>query len=100
MQAEEELIRIDRGKRYGGAEDTLLNVATFGADGAIINMFECAMRLKNMFGQPKHIEDLQNAVQDIRNYAAYIEILALREIPEPEEPMAGGPPRVVEWSSG
>ena len=78
LQGEEKEIRIDRGRRYGSKEDTLANVAEFGADGAIINMWECAMRIRNMFGKPKDLADLKNAVQDLRNYSAYILNLAER----------------------
>jgi len=85
IEAVEFGIRDDRGRRYGDKEDTLANVATFGSDGAIINMWECAMRIKNMFGKPKSIEDLENAVHDIRNYAAYVLILEKRNLTNDKE---------------
>ena len=87
LQAEESIIRRDRGRRYGTKEDCLANVAEFGPDGATINMWECFSRISNkanrvrkMFGLPKDLPDLKNAVQDLRNYAAYILILAEREV--------------------
>ena len=89
IQAEEKKIRIDRGLRYGGKEDTLENVATFGSDGAIVSFWECAMRIKNMFGKPKNIKDLTNAVQDLRNFAAYILCLETRT--------PASPPHVKSW---
>ena len=79
LQEEEKEIRIDRGKRYGNEGDTLANIAEFGSDGAIVQMWECVMRIRNMFGKPKDSEDLKNAVQDLRNYAAYIFILEMRD---------------------
>ena len=79
LQEEEKEIRIDRGKRYGTPKDTLANVAEFGSDGAIISMWECAMRIRNMFGKPKDPDDLKNAVQDLRNYAADVFIIEMRD---------------------
>ena len=79
LQKEEKEIRIDRGKRYGTPEDTLGNIARFGADGAIVHLSECFNRIANTFGKPKDPEDLKNAVQDLRNYAAYIFILEMRD---------------------
>ena len=79
LQSEEKDIRIDRGRRYGSEKDTLANIAEFGADGAIVSFWECAMRVRNTFGKPKNYEDLKNAVQDGRNYLAYILILLERE---------------------
>ena len=74
-------IRRDRGKRYGSAEDTLANVAMFGWRGAIINVFECAMRLRNAFcARAPNIEDIRDASRDIANYGHYVEILLDREI--------------------
>ena len=100
LQAEEKEIRIDRGKRYGTDEDTLGNVSEFGADGAIVSMWECHRRIMNNSGIPdpilrdldsfarpirqafnkkKNLPDIKNAVQDLRNYAAYILNLAERD---------------------
>lgn len=79
LQKEEKEIRADRGNRYGGKIDTLENIATFGSDGAIVHMTECYNRIRNMFGKSKDKEDLKNAVQDLRNYAAYVFILELRD---------------------
>ena len=80
FQAEEKEIRIDRGKRYGTGEDTLANVAEFGPDGVISGGFqECVMRIKNSYLKPKDKADLKNAVQDLRNFAAYIYILEIRK---------------------
>jgi hypothetical protein len=129
IQAYEKDIRIDRGKRYGTPDDTLGNVAEFGADGCIISMWECFMRLKNSgihpilkvllqvlvedirdgFGRPKDIEDIDNAVKDLRNFAAYILCLETRELGQgeynipPEDvtvcACAVNPPKVVPWES-
>ena len=93
IQAEEKAIRADRGKRYGTKEDTLANVAEFGSDGAIVSMWECVMRIRNMFGKPKNIKDLANAVQDLRNFAAYALCLELRK----DKPKPTG---VVPFESG
>ena len=79
IQRCEQVIREDRGARYGTKQDTLGNISTFGADGAIVHANECFCRIKNMFGEAKDIEDLENAVMDGRNYLAYILILARRE---------------------
>lgn len=89
LQAEEKDIRIDRGLRYGTDKDTLANVAEFGSDGAIVSMWECVMRIRNMFGKPKNIKDLTNAVQDLRNFAAYILCLETRT--------PASPPHVKSW---
>jgi len=79
LQKEEKEIRADRGRRYGSQEDTLANVAEFGPDGVISGGFwECVMRIKNMYGKPKNMADLKNAVQDLRNFTAYIFILSER----------------------
>lgn len=86
LQAEEMTIRQDRGIRYGTPEDTLGNIARFGSDGAIVHLSECFNRIANMFGKSKNIDDLKNAVQDLRNYAAYVLILETREIPIQPEP--------------
>jgi hypothetical protein len=73
-------IREDRGKRYGTKEDTLANVAAFGWRGAVISLYECAMRLRNAFyATEPNVDDIKNACQDARNYARYIEILLKRE---------------------
>lgn len=40
--------------------------------------------VRDMFGKAKNTEDLKNAIQDARNYLAYIFILAMRE--KPAEP--------------
>ena len=81
LQSTEKEIRQDRNVRYGTKNDCLGNVATFGHKGAIINMFECAMRLKNMFDQENPDNaDMLNAIQDIRNYAAYIWIIKNRNM--------------------
>ncbi len=106
IQAKEKAIREDRGRRYGSDEDTLANVAEFGSDGAIVSFWECVMRfkkiyrfikkakyIKDMFGQVKDIDDLENAVMDARNYLAYILILE-RRIHKPEEKWAG---EVKKW---
>ena len=78
LQEEEKEIRIDRGKRYGTPEDTLGNIARFGSDGAIVHLSECFNRIANMYAKPKDKDDLKNAVQDLRNYASYVFILAFR----------------------
>ena len=101
LQAEEEAIRTDRGLRYGAPDDTLSNVAEFGADGAIVSFWECARRIRNMYGKEKDLKDLANAVQDGRNYLAYILCLETRELGQGEYNI---PPKVVpnicEWASG
>ena len=79
VQANERHIRDDRGKRYGSPDDVLSNVAEFGADGAIVSFWECARRIRNMYGKDKDVADLENAVMDGRNYLAYILILLERE---------------------
>ena len=84
LQDEEWDIRIDRGQRYGGKDDTLENIATFGADGAIVHANECFNRIKNMFGQVKDLADLKDAVMDGRNYLAYIYILETRALGQGE----------------
>ena len=113
LQDEEWDIRIDRGQRYGGKDDTLENIATFGADGAIVHANECFNRIKNMFGQVKDLADLKDAVMDGRNYLAYIYILETRDKPvtvcacdvnPPKIPVGGfvsnDPPKVVPWTGG
>jgi len=103
IQDKEKEIRIDRGLRYGGKEDTLENVATFGSDGAIISFWECAMRIKNMFGRDKDIDDLSNAVMDARNFLAYILCLETRFLGQgeynipPSTPQVPRKPQVVPW---
>ena len=84
LQSEERGIREDRGKRYGSPEDVLSNVAEFGADGAIVSFWECARRIRNMYGKEKDLKDLANAVQDGRNYLAYILCLETRELGQGE----------------
>ena len=80
LQKEEKEIRQDRGKRYGNEKDTLANVAEFGPDGVISGGFwECVMRIRNMYGKQKDKEDLKNAIQDLRNFTAYIFILEYRD---------------------
>ena len=71
LQDSEEEIRIDRGKRYGSPDDTLANVREFGSDGCIVSMWECMMRIRRNFCKPKDVADSRNAVQDLRNFAAY-----------------------------
>lgn len=83
LQYAEKEIRIDRGKRYGSANDTLGNISTFGPDGAIIHANECYCRIKNMFGKEKNYEDLRDAVMDARNYLAYILNLEERKFDDP-----------------
>jgi hypothetical protein len=75
-------IREDRGKRYGGSEDTLRNVRECDPEnswrGAYIAAVECINRLKNMFMTPTANQDLrnfENATDDLINYAFYIKIL-------------------------
>jgi len=79
LETERKEIRLDRGKRYGSKEDVLFNISTFGSDGAIISFWECAMRIKNMFGKEKNLDDLRNAVLDGCNYLQYIYILEERK---------------------
>ena len=98
IQAEEKAIRADRGKRYGTKEDTLANVAEFGSDGAIVSMWECVMRIRNMFGKPKDIKDLANAVQDLRNFAAYALCLETRTGQMSDSIGQLKPTGVVPWS--
>ena len=123
IQDKEKEIRIDRGLRYGGKEDTLENVATFGADGCIIAMWECFMRAKNSdidpilkimleallvdikdsFGKEKNIEDIANWVMDARNFLAYILCLETRFLGQgeynipPSTPQVPRKPEVVAW---
>ena len=105
LQDEEMDIRVDRGQRYGNDTDTLDNVATFGADGVISGGFwECVSRIKNMYGKPKDLSDLKNAVQDLRNFAAYILCLETRELGQgvyniPPEVTPEVTPQVVPWVS-
>ena len=69
-------IREDRGRRYGTKDNTLANAAAFGWRGSIINLYECAMRLRNAFYATElNVDDIKNACQDARNYARYVEIL-------------------------
>ena len=82
VQVNERHIRDDRGKRYGSPDDALSNVAEFGADGAIVSFWECARRIRNMYGKDKSVADLENAVMDGRNYLAYILCLETRENPD------------------
>ena len=99
LQKEEKLIREDRGVRYGGKDDTLENIATFGSDGAIVAFWECAMRIKNMFGKPKNLMDMRNAVNDSRNYAGMaLRIEADEQATEVEMPIQSSP-QVTEWKS-
>jgi hypothetical protein len=84
-ETELEPIRIDRGKRYGGKDDTLENVAAFGWVGAVISAYECAQRLKNavnsvVAGNPVPHEEIENASEDLINYAFYVKILHRREL--------------------
>ena len=71
-------IRIDRGKRYGNAEDTLANVRRGGWMGCILSANECMERLWTMYdnkmnhGIDPDPDDLLNAVNDLRNFAGYI----------------------------
>ena len=124
LQAEEKNIRIDRGKRYGNAEDTLANVSTFGSDGCIISMWECFMRAKNSninpilkimleallvdikesFKAEKELADISNWVMDARNFLAYILCLETRELGQgeyniPPEVTPVSTPQVVPWIS-
>ena len=109
LQDEEWDIRINRGQRYGGKDDTLENIATFGADGAIVHANECFNRIKNMFGQVKDLADLKDAVMDGRNYLAYIYILETRELGQGEynrppkcqlDIPAEVTPKVLPWEGG
>ncbi len=93
IQAKEKAIREDRGRRYGLPEDTLANIAKFSSDGAIVHFWECAMRIGNMFGKAKDIDDMENAMMDGRNYLAYAYILELRDR-KPDEKRAG---EVKKW---
>ena len=75
-------IRQDRGRRYGGSEDTLRNVRECDPEnswrGAYIAAVECINRLKNMFMTPTSEQDIhnfENATDDLINYAFYIKIL-------------------------
>ena len=72
-------IREDRGRKYGGKDDTLQNVAEFGADGAIVLFWKFVRQIRNMHGKPKDPKDLANSIHDARNYLAYIQILENRQ---------------------
>ena len=75
-------IRLDRGRRYGGQEDTLRNVRECDPEGAwrgaYVSAVECINRLKNIFMTPcaeQSVEDFENMTDDLINYAYYIKIL-------------------------
>ena len=95
MQSEEKAIRIDRGRKYCGKEDSLENISRFGSDGAIVHLSECFNRIVNMYGKPKDMKVLRNAVYDLRNYAGFIPILEERQ-ETPQVPPTSTP-QVKSW---
>jgi hypothetical protein len=94
-------IRKDRGRRYGGQEDTLKNVRDAcpkGAwRGAYVQATECMNRLRLMFDCVDEVDvsDFDNATEDLINYALYIKILGNQYYDKREEERGVG--KVVEF---
>jgi len=80
------LIRADRGKRYGREKDTLANLRNSGGfRSAAVHAQECLNRIINNCWKPIEQVDpmeINNASDDLVNYAHYIQILFNQELKE------------------